>query len=83
MELFPLADVRALPRLLSDHTPIVWATNEGQRRSTHFKVDRSWLREVGIKEEVVREWSSLVTHGSATKQLAGKNEGVRRCLMVL
>ena len=49
----------------------------------YFKVDKSWLREVGMKEEVEREWSSHVTHGFVTKWLAGKIEGVRRRLLVL
>ena len=83
VEPFSLADVRALPRPPSDHTPIVWETNEGWRRSTYFKVDKSWLREVGLKEEVERAWSSHMKHGSAIKRLANKIECVRRSLMVL
>ena len=46
---FPLADVRSLPQLVSDHTPLVWTGNE-DARSTYFKMDRSWLREVDFKE---------------------------------
>ena len=49
-EHFPLTDVRSLPWPLSDHTPLVWTDNEGFGRSTYFKLDRSWLREVGFKE---------------------------------
>ena len=41
VEHYPLADVRSLLRPLSDHMPIIWATNEGQQRPTYFKVDRS------------------------------------------
>ena len=51
VELYPLKDVQSLLRPLSDHMPIIWATNEGQQRPTYFKVDRSWLREAGFKEE--------------------------------
>ena len=82
VELFPLADVRLLPRPLSDHTPIVWASNEGHRLSTYLKIDKSWLRKVGFKEEVEREWSSQVNHGSETKRLANKITGLQRSLMV-
>ena len=83
VELFLLVDVRSLSRPLSDHTLIVWTTNEGQRRSTYFKVDKSWLIEVGFKEEVERAWSSHVTHGYETKRLVDKIEGVRKRLMLL
>ena len=38
---FPLAEVMALPRPLSDHTPIVWATRVGFAKSTYFKLDQS------------------------------------------
>ena len=72
VEHFPLADVHSLSRPLFDHTPIVWMANEGQRQSTYFKVDRSWVREVCFKEEVERVWSSQASQGSKTKRLAAK-----------
>ena len=40
-EHFPLADVRSLPRPLSNHTPLVWVGNKGIRKPTYFKMDRS------------------------------------------
>ena len=80
-EHFLLADVRWLSRQLFDHTPIVRTENEGQRQSSYFKVDRSWVREVSFKEEVEREWSSQVSLGSKTKRLADKIIGLQRRLI--
>ena len=55
-EHFPLALLRPLP----DHTPLVWAGYEEHDKFKYFKLDRSWLREVGFKEveesmEVIEE----------------------------
>ena len=58
MERFLEADVIALPRPISDHCPIVWQTHEGQGRTTYFKMDKSWLRERGFKEEIMEVWRS-------------------------
>ena len=41
------------------------------------------LQEVRFKEEVERTWSTHDNHGSQTKRLAYKIEGLRRRLMVL
>ena len=82
VERYPLADVHSLPRLLSHHRPIIWATIEGQQQPTYFKVDRSWLREAGFKEEVERMWITDDSYGLKTKRLAVKIDGLRRRLMV-
>ena len=75
-EHFLLADVRLLPRPLSDHTPSVWTENEGQRRPTYFRLDKLQVREVGFKEEVERACSSKASQGSKTKRLADKIIGL-------
>ena len=77
-EKFPLADVHLLPRPLFDYTPIVWTAKEGQGRFTYFKVDKSWVREVGFKEEVESAWFSQASQGSLdrTKRLADKIIGL-------
>ena len=51
LALFPLAEVTSLPRALSDHTPVSWSTQVGPGRPTYFKMDRSWLRDGGLKRD--------------------------------
>ena len=66
---FPLAKVSALPRPLSDHTPIVWAARVGSTKPTYFKLDRSWLRDGTLKNEILEWWGSRLTFGAASEQL--------------
>ena len=58
MERFSEADVLALPRPISDHCLIIWQTHEGHGRTTYLKMDKSWLRERGFKEEIMEVWRS-------------------------
>ena len=71
-EQFTLADVRSLLRPLSDHTTLVWAGNEGIGKPTYFKMDRSWLREVGFKEEVEKAWKAKSSCIFQTERLANR-----------
>ena len=50
---YPLAEVSTLPRPLSDHSPIMWATQVGDAKPSYFKLDRSWLRDERLKGEIV------------------------------
>ena len=70
---FPLSDVWSFLRLLSNHTPILWAANKRQRWSTYFKVDRSWLSKVEFKEAVEQMSPADDSQGSEAKG-AGKIE---------
>ena len=49
-----LAEVTSLPRPLSDHTLLLWTSQVGPARPTYFKLDRSWFRQDGFKEDLVR-----------------------------
>ena len=46
---YAFAEVTSLPRPLSDHTPLLWASQMGATRPTYFKMDRSWFRRDGFK----------------------------------
>ena len=81
LERFPQADVRALPRPISDHSPIIWQTHEGHGRTTYFKMDKSWLRERGFKEEVKAVWRSHAGIETGSTKLAKCIEGLRGHLM--
>ena len=70
-----------LPRLISDHCPIIWQTHEGHGRSTYFKIDKSWWRERGFKEEIMEMWRSHTGLEMGMKKLTGCIERVRGHLM--
>ena len=81
LEWFSGADVRALPRPISDHCPIIWQTHEGLGRTTYFKMDKSWLRERGFKEEIMEVWRSHAREETGSKKLTGCIGRVRGYLM--
>ena len=72
VERFPLANVRSLVRPLLDHTPLDWARNEGQRGSTSFKLERSWLGEVETA------WRAQNRHAFVIETVATRIEGLRK-----
>ena len=70
----------ALPRPLSDHTLIVCAARLGSAKSTYFKLDRSWLRDRTLKNEILEWWGSCLTFGAASEQLCTKLKDLRHHL---
>ena len=57
-DIYALAEVTSLPRPLSDHIPILWTSHVGPVRPTYFKMDRSWFRQAGFKEDLIRWWTA-------------------------
>ena len=55
MESFSLALVNALPRPLSDHSPLMWNSNVETVKPPYFKLDRSWLHNEVIKNNI-KDW---------------------------
>ena len=80
LDAFPLAEVTSLPRPLSDHTPICWTSQVGEAKATYFKMDRSWLHDGGLKQEITEWWGSRLTFGSATDKLLTKLKDLRHHL---
>ena len=80
-EHFPLGDVHALARPLSDHTPLVWVDNEGHGKPMYLKIDRLLLRETSFKEEVERVRQLHRQYGSEIEMLASKIDESRAHLM--
>ena len=79
---YVLAEVTSLPRPLSDHTPILWTSQVGPVRLTYFKMDRSWFRQAGFKEDLIRWWTAQ-DYGQTTPttpQLAMKLQKLRHYL---
>ena len=81
LDLFPAAEVNALPRLLSDHTPILWKPQGEPHRPPYFKMDRSWFREDGFMDELANWWEAHPARGSASMRLVAKLNGLRRYLI--
>jgi hypothetical protein len=81
-EVFPLAEVKPLERTFSDHTPLLWATNEGWRYGTYFKFDKTWLLEEGFRRLVEERWRSTHAEGSAAARLEAKLREMKSFLKV-
>ena len=77
---YPLTEVSALPRPLSDHTPITWSAKAGDARPTYFKMDRSWLRDEKLKADISEWWRSWSTFGQTADQLATNLKDLRHHL---
>jgi hypothetical protein len=55
---FPLANIRALARIRSDHTPIVWDSGETRPpKKGSFKFEKWWLVIPEFKDIVLKAWS--------------------------
>ena len=74
---FPLAEVSALTRPLSDRMPILWVAKAGAARPTYFKMDRSWLRDEKIKGDLCEWWRSRESTGLASDTLVTKLKDLR------
>ena len=74
---FPLAEVSALPRPLSDHMPIIWLAKASAARPTYFKMDRSWLRDEKLNGDICEWWRSRLTTGPASDTFVTKLKDLR------
>ena len=73
---FPQAKVQALPRPLSDHTPIIRESMEGTGCPTYFKLDRSTLLGDSFKEVMAQWWATHPVDRHDPGGLANKLAGV-------
>ena len=80
LALCPLAEVSALPRPLSDHTPILWSAKVGEVNPTYFKMDRSWFRDDKFKEDLCAWWRSRQSQGPVADSLVDKLKDLRHHL---
>ena len=81
LEAFPSALVTALPRPISDHTPIMWTTQGENDRPPYFKMDRSWFQEEGFAEDIATWWEAQPARGFASARLVTKLRGLRHHLI--
>ena len=78
-----MADIRALPKPLLDHTPIMWHSMKEMRRPTYFKLDRLTLLGGSLKETMAQWWATHSVDRQDLGGLADKLTGVRLFLKEL
>jgi hypothetical protein len=55
--MFPLAHARDLPRIGSNHTPIIWDDGANQQpKKSSFKFEKWWLSRPDFKHLVQKAW---------------------------
>ncbi|XP_011624397.1 uncharacterized protein LOC105420860 [Amborella trichopoda] len=69
---FPLASVKALPRLSSDHTPILLCTKVRSIGPEPLKLETSWLVDKEVLDLVKSGWENYISFGSVDFQLYKK-----------
>jgi hypothetical protein len=78
-ERFPLAHARALPRVGSDHTPIVWDSGCDQiPKKSDFKFEKWWISRPDFKDLVIKAWSLARGNKSAIDNWHDKCKYFRR-----
>lgn len=71
-EKFPTAFSVALPKELSDHSPVVLQTDTEDFGPPPFKLFNSWMLRDGFNRLVVKSWDSYRGFGAADSYLANK-----------
>ena len=79
--ILPAAVVTALPRPISDHTPIIWKSQGEIDRPPYFKMDRSWFREEGFAEDLANWWEAHPARGFASTRFVMKLSELRHHLI--
>ena len=69
---FPFVSQQRLPRLLSDHFPIVLEGGSFQRGRRPFRFENMWLKDEGFVERVRSWWDSYNILGAPSFVLANK-----------
>ena len=69
---FPSVSQQRLPRLLSDHFPIVLEGGSFQRGRKPFRFENMWLKDEGFVERVRSWWESYNVLGASSFVLTNK-----------
>ncbi|KAL4198737.1 hypothetical protein AMTRI_Chr03g141540 [Amborella trichopoda] len=69
MEAFPLASVKALPRLSSYHIPLLLNTKVICGGKKPFRMELGWLDESDVVDLIKATWENSITFGSMDFQL--------------
>lgn len=70
-----------LPRVGSDHNPILLESGELNLKKSYFKFEQWWMEVAGFKDKVKEWWSSFVVTGTGSYILAKKLKLLKRKLI--
>jgi hypothetical protein len=76
-EHYPDVSQSRLPRLLSDHFPLMLVCGSNRDRKKYFKFENMWLKSVGFVEQVQRWWESYDFQGLPSFVLASKLKALK------
>ena len=71
---------RRLPRLLSDHFPLLLDCGTSRGASKYFKFENMWLKPEGFVDKVKSWWRSYLFEGLPSFVLANKLKSFKRDL---
>jgi exonuclease III len=78
---FPQATVTALPRAISDHTPLLLHTGiSSQPKANSFKIELSWLFKDGFHGKVIEVWQCESQGSTSIEIWQNKIRSLRRYL---
>jgi hypothetical protein len=75
--MFPTIWQRRLPRLLSDHFPLILECGDLSRGRRPFRFENMWLKAERFKERVQSWWESYIFHGTPSYILACKLKALK------
>lgn len=77
--LFSLANIQALPRLGSDHTPIFWGSGLGSMpKKSSYKLEKWWLLKEDFTDVVVKAWNTKVPAKNSVDTWQKKKRNLRK-----
>jgi hypothetical protein len=76
-DLFPTIIQKRLPRLLSDHFPIILECGDFSRGKCPFHFENMWLKVDGFKERVQRWWDAYIFQGTPSYIVACKLKALK------
>uniref|UniRef100_A0A2N9H2I2 Endonuclease/exonuclease/phosphatase domain-containing protein n=1 Tax=Fagus sylvatica TaxID=28930 RepID=A0A2N9H2I2_FAGSY len=74
---FPSITQRRLPRLLSDHFPLLLECGQIQLGKRPFRFENMWLKAEGFMDHVRQWWGSYQFHGSPSHVLANNLKALK------
>ena len=76
-DFFPTILQKRLPRILSDHFPIILECGDFSRGWRPFRFENMWLKAEGLKERVKKWWDSCIFFGTPSYIMACKLKALK------
>ena len=78
--LFPLSNLRKIPRYLSDHNPLLLCTDQDKIKNKTFSFENSWFKQEDFLPKIQEIWGRKVTASSAVERWYIKINRVKKFL---